>query len=1129
MKNPTFLKTITLFLFFTTVGFANNPATNGSSTNWYTASAWTPSGVPNLTHYQGLQDVVVSHNMYVGNLTVTRNNSIHVTNGATLTIDGNLNFYDGAVINVDAGSTLIVKGKFHGAYNHTAIINGTLEVTGHYKVTNGSFTHNINGNVSVGGDFQVNQGTVGVSGALDITGKLKLSSSGIMQGYSGGHVTYGSYSINGQGFSYLICGGTQYTSEAWSYNNQPPANGMDFSTCGAYTPTVCDPDANNTTSTDPIRETQTKSLVGTPSGGSWSIVSGGGSISSSTYSSANITANKSIKIRYTIAADGSCPATTSDRTFTVTPVADNTTTNATITELQTKTLIATPAGGTWSIVSGGGSISGSTYTPANINTNTNVKIRYTFAGTISERTFLVTPICTAADNATTTASITENQTKTLTGLPAGGSWSIVSGGGSITGSTYTPADINTDTTVTIRYTIAADGACVATTDDVTFTVTPVCDVVADNTTTTASITEGQTKNLTGNPPGGSWSIVSGGGSITGSTYTPANINTNTTVKIRYTIAADGACVATTDDATFTVTPVCAVASNTTSTTSITELQTKSLEGSPSGGTWSIIAGGGTINGNVYSPDDINTNTDVTIKYTIAADGSCDATTSVRTFTVTPVVIFWNGNEDNEWSNVNNWSTNYLPANNNAVVVIPGGLSNYPTATEPVSVNSVIMNSGSSLIAAGTFTGIITYNRTLIDDWHLIASPVVGETIENMYLKNNFIEATNSDIGLASYLYDSNTWNYYKNTTTGAITSGQGYSSKLASLGDVSFTGTMATTDIAISSFGRTIDYNLVGNPYPSYINIESFLNENSNNLEEKTLWMDRYDDVELKRVYKPISLTSTLKHIAPTQGFFVQPKEESTVLNFTRDMQSHQSVDTFQKTNSSERPEIKLLITNGTSTKYTDIFYIEGTTTGFDNGYDSSIFNSTASFSLYTNTITNSSGRKLAIQSLPNSDYESMAVPVGITADADKEITFSATAINLPAGIKVYLEDRELNVFTELIAVDTDVYKVDLAAAVNGVGRFYLHTSQKVLDVSYVPILTNIKIYTTTNTNLRIVGLPEGAKALKLYNIIGQEIMSTSFNTNGVKDIALPNLSKGVYTVQLKIGSEIIREKIFLE
>ena len=570
------------------------------------------------------------------------------------------------------------------------------------------------------------------------------------------------------------------------------------------------------------------------------------------------------------------------------------------------------------------------------------------------------------------------------------------------------------------------------------------------------------------------------------------------------------------------------ADNSTSTSSITELQTKSLEGSPSGGSWSIVSGGGSITSATFTPVDITADTSITIKYTIAADGSCPTATDDVTFTVTPVVISWDGSEDNDWSNVNNWNTNTLPANNNAVVAIPSGLSNYPTATGPVSVNSVIMYSGSSLIAEDTFIGALTYNRTLNDDWHLIASPVVGESIENMHLKNNFIEAGNGDIGLAPYQHDSNTWGFYKNTSTGTIISGQGYSSKLASLGDVSFTGTMATTDIDITSFGRTIDYNLVGNPYPSYINIDSFLNENSNSLEEMTLWMDRFDILEGKRVYKPISLASSIEYIAPAQGFFVQPKE-NTGLNFTEDMQSHQSVDTFQKISSSQRPEIKLLMANGISTKYTDIFYIEGTTTGFDNGYDSSIFNNTPSFSLYTNTIINSAGRKLAIQSLPNSDYESMVVPVGITADADKEITFYATAINLPAGIKVYLEDRELNVFTELVASDTNVYKVDLAAAVNGVGRFYLHTSQKVLDVSDVPVLTNIKIYKTTNTNLRIVGLPEGAKALKLYNIIGQEIMSTSFNVNGVKDIALPNLSKGVYNVQLKIGSEIIREKIFLE
>ena len=411
---------------------------------------------------------------------------------------------------------------------------------------------------------------------------------------------------------------------------------------------VCDVVANNTTSTADITEGQTKTLTGTPAGGTWSIVSGGGSITGTTYTPDDINTDTTIVIRYTIAADGDCAATTSDVTFDVTPVCDvvanNTTSTAAITEGQTKTLTGTPAGGTWSIVSGGGSITGTTYTPADINTDTTVTIRYTIAAdgdcaaTTDDVTFDVTPVCdVVANNTTSTADITEGQTKTLTGTPAGGTWSIVSGGGSITGTTYTPADINTDTTIVIRYTIAADGDCAATTSDVTFDVTPVCDVVANNTTSTAAITEGQTKTLTGTPAGGTWSIVSGGGSITGTTYTPADINTDTTVTIRYTIAADGDCAATTDDVTFDVTPVCdVVANNTTSTADITEGQTKTLTGTPAGGTWSIVSGGGSITGTTYTPADINTDTTVTIRYTSAADGDCAATTSDVTFDVTPV-------------------------------------------------------------------------------------------------------------------------------------------------------------------------------------------------------------------------------------------------------------------------------------------------------------------------------------------------------------------------------------------------------------------------------------------------------------------------------------------------------------
>ena len=123
-----------------------------------------------------------------------------------------------------------------------------------------------------------------------------------------------------------------------------------------------------------------------------------------------------------------------------------------------------------------------------------------------------------------------------------------------------------------------------------------------------------------------------------------------------------------------------------------------------------------------------------------------------------------------------------------------------------------------------------------------------------------------------------------------------------------------------------------------------------------------------------------------------------------------------------------MVITTDTQSSDTDIFYIEGTTTitRCHNGYDISIFGgSTISYSLYTQTAKNSVGRKLGIQTLPNSDYEEMASLMGVKATLVYEIIFSAVAITLPVGIKVFLENREAAVFKEL-GESTATYKVCL-------------------------------------------------------------------------------------------------------
>ncbi|WP_134388500.1 DUF11 domain-containing protein, partial [Flavobacterium psychrophilum] len=323
---------------------------------------------------------------------------------------------------------------------------------------------------------------------------------------------------------------------------------------------------------------------------------------------------------------------------TVAIVATNTTSTAPICENTAKALTATPAGGTWSVLSGGGTILGTTYTPADVAADTPVTIRYTVAAvgscpaTTSDVAFTVNVFAGTATNTTSTAPICENTTKALTATPAGGTWSVLSGGGTILGTTYTPADVAADTPVTIRYTVAAVGSCPATTSDVAFTVN-VFAGTATNTTSTAPICENTAKALTATPAGGTWSVLSGGGTILGTTYTPADVAADTPVTIRYTVAANGSCAATTSDVAFTVNVFAGTATNTTSTAAICENTTKALTATPAGGTWSVLSGGGTILGTTYTPADVAADTPVTIRYTVAANGSCAATTSDVAFTV----------------------------------------------------------------------------------------------------------------------------------------------------------------------------------------------------------------------------------------------------------------------------------------------------------------------------------------------------------------------------------------------------------------------------------------------------------------------------------------------------------------
>jgi len=510
----------------------------------------------------------------------------------------------------------------------------------------------------------------------------------------------------------------------------------------------------------------------------------------------------------------------------------------------------------------------------------------------------------------------------------------------------------------------------------------------------------------------------------------------------------------------------------------------------------------------------------------------------------PTQVSWDGSSSTDWSNALNWATGSVPISSDNVY-ISSGLTNYPTVTSVVTINYLTIASGATLKATNTFTANVTYNRTLTNgsQWYYMSSPVVGETYNDAWATaNSVISGQNNNKGLSWYdntSYDTDTgtgdtetgyWRYLQSddSNNGSFNVGQGYGVITSSSTTVSFIGTGINTSSQTRAITTDVsNFNMVGNPFTSFLNLGDFFVDNPKTTvlaeTEAYFWNGSSYDT------KTSGLHSTYE-IAPGQGFFIEAPVD-TNLTFDISDTNHladtaEGADTFQK---SSRPEIHLFLSDGATSRYSNIYYIDGTTTGYDSGYDGKLFGGvTQSFALYSHLVSGSEGKHFQLQSLPKDNYENMVIPIGINADAGKEITFSTEVLNLPTGLKVYLEDRETNTFTRLDELGNK-YTIILNETSNGIGRFYLHTTESTLSSNTNSVFKNIRIYKTDHTTLRIIGLSPGKTTVKLFNMLGKQLLNSSFTTNDVHDISLPQLSTGIYLIQLESEKGTLNNKIILE
>ena len=202
MKNLTLLKIASLFIFFTTAVFASCPTTNNPLSSRDTEIYTSALGI--------CED---SDNIILNNNTPSENSvsSITVNSGENVTISGNHTLGFNESITVASGGTLTITGSLTATSSEiTVSIDGTLNVGGNYVTASSGHSHTFNGNVYVGGNFQnASSSTVNVYGSLEITGQLKLTNGGKLEGFSG-HITYSSVDVNNCGGSYLKCNTTGF-------------------------------------------------------------------------------------------------------------------------------------------------------------------------------------------------------------------------------------------------------------------------------------------------------------------------------------------------------------------------------------------------------------------------------------------------------------------------------------------------------------------------------------------------------------------------------------------------------------------------------------------------------------------------------------------------------------------------------------------------------------------------------------------------------------------------------------------------------------------------------------------------------------------------------------------------------
>ena len=332
-------------------------------------------------------------------------------------------------------------------------------------------------------------------------------------------------------------------------------------------------------------------------------------------------------------------------------------------------------------------------------------------------------------------------------------------------------------------------------------------------------------------------------------------------------------------------------------------------------------------------------------------------------------------------------------------------------------------------------------------------------------------------------------------------------------------------------------WNLIGNPYPSLLDLDDLIATNSGLLAENTVWRRTATArfAGLWGTYNPgtgglgTNTGPEADKVQSGQGFFVRASTNgSFVFNNSMRPLTYSQPRFFRGEESEKLNDftglVRLDLTNQ-RTSFTDqtiVYFRNGATEAKDRLFDSqkTFFNS----SPYPNLFTKIGDEAIAINGFPLA-YEERQIPLYIrVAEQGRHVLRIDTALYLKSGVNVWLDDKETNTSHNLL-------EGAYAFTVNSgrQDRFVLRFAQGQLAGPLAPELLLYPNPATTGLTLRYQSETVNGQAyITITDPFGKIYQSFSIEKNAkVFQVAanIEALPKGIYLVNVRDGASSQTQK----